>query len=504
MALADYYDRAALAAAQVIAGFDEDVFRASLESTHVGIAVGAEAEASHEGQVLADLTVRLLARLYPRLEIGTSDPDGPMRSTLAQLALDINPQIELVDGAQIGIAVGTDAGMFAQTVFAGSQGFDALVSHASPQSVAASLNPFGAGAAACLAAAALFRIRFLADGGAANEEGDLVLSTLTGGRAETLAGASGPWKLDDHATLIGLGAIGNAALWALSRAQIEGTLHLVDHETIELSNLQRYVLARRADEGVFKVALAANQPSRLKLVPHEERFERFVERKKQRLSHALVALDSAYARRRVQASLPLAVDNAWTQPGDLGVSRHGRFGSSSACLACLYLPSGAIPNEDQLVAEALGIADRLMEVRLLLHSGNPVERPLLDAVAEALGIALERLLPFEGRSLWNLYVEGLCGGAVIPLGQLGQPRQDVHVPLAHQSALAGVLLAAALVRRIETAEASTTQVTRVNVLRPVGQDLTQIAAVTGDGRCICEDDDYRAVFEQKWKSDSST
>lgn len=44
---------------------------------------------------------------------------------------------------------------------------------------------------------------------------------------------------------------------------------------------------------------------------------------------------------------------------------------------------------------------------------------------------------FEG-----YYIEGLCGGAVLPLQRTGRPRQDVHVPIAHQSALAGVLLAA--------------------------------------------------------------
>lgn len=498
MALADYYDRAALAAAQVIAGFDEDAFRASLESTHVGVAVGVEAEARHEGQALADLTIRLLARLYPRLEIRTNDSDASLGRSLAELATEINPQIEFGDGAPIGIAVGTDAPTFSRTVFAGSHGFDALLSHVSPQPVGDSANPFGAGAAACLAAAALFRILLLADGEAGNEKSDLILSTLTGDRSETPATTSKPWRLDDPANLIGLGAVGNGALWALSRAQIEGTLHVVDHETIDLSNLQRYVLARRADESAVKVALAASQTSTLKLVPHVERFERFAERKKHRLTHVLVALDSADDRRRVQASLPRAIDNAWTQPGDLGVSRHARFGSSGACLACLYLAVGATPNEDQVVAEALGIVDRLMEVRLLLHTGDPVERPLLDAVAAAIGVEIELLLPFEGRPLRTLYVEGLCGGVVIPLGRIGRPRQDVHVPLAHQSALAGILLGAALVRRIVTPVSATTQITRINVLRPVGQDLTQVAAPAGNGRCVCEDDDYRLAFEQKW------
>ena len=60
-------------------------------------------------------------------------------------------------------------------------------------------------------------------------------------------------------------------------------------------------------------------------------------------------------------------------------------------------------------------------------------------------LPLAKLLPFEGRPLRTLYTEGFCGGAVIPLGDPERPANDVHVPLAHQSALAGVLLAAAAV-----------------------------------------------------------
>jgi hypothetical protein len=53
----------------------------------------------------------------------------------------------------------------------------------------------------------------------------------------------------------------------------------------------------------------------------------------------------------------------------------------------------------------------------------------------------------RGRPIRELYVEGVCGGGLIPLGVIGLPRQELHVPLAHQSALAGVLLASALAKR---------------------------------------------------------
>ena len=64
MALAEYYERAALAASQIIAGFAPDLFRRTLEQANVGLTIDKEAATSDEGKALADLAVRLLARLY--------------------------------------------------------------------------------------------------------------------------------------------------------------------------------------------------------------------------------------------------------------------------------------------------------------------------------------------------------------------------------------------------------------------------------------------------------
>ena len=142
--------------------------------------------------------------------------------------------------------------------------------------------------------------------------------------------------------------------------------------------------------------------------------------------------------------MPRRVANAWTQPGDLGVSSHDFL--EGACVTCLYLPDGEQKNEDQIIAESFGVTERLMQVRTLLYQNEGAPRDLLVAIATARDLPLAKLLPFEGRPVRALYTEGFCGGAVIPLGGSGRPANDVHVPLAHQSALAGVLLAAAGVR----------------------------------------------------------
>ena len=58
-------------------------------------------------------------------------------------------------------------------------------------------------------------------------------------------------------TLVGAGAIGQAAVLTLRSADARGGMRIVDPEAVELSNLQRYVLTRDGDVGGPKVALAA-------------------------------------------------------------------------------------------------------------------------------------------------------------------------------------------------------------------------------------------------------
>ena len=154
-------------------------------------------------------------------------------------------------------------------------------------------------------------------------------------------------------------------------------------------------------------------------------------------------------------------------------------------------------NEDAIIAEAFGVPNRIMQIRLLLYQQQGVPRDLLQAIAAARDVSLDRLLPFEGRPVRSLYTEGFCGGAVIPLGQMGAPRADVHVPLAHQSALAGVLLAAYAVADA-LGGLTGSRITQIDVLKPLRSVHTRPAAKDPRGICICQDADYRAVYERKF------
>jgi hypothetical protein len=499
VALADYFQRSALAVAQIAHGYDEKRLSELLGSTSVAVSIGDEP--GPEAEALADLIVRLVSRLYPRVALLVRD--SHKQEELGALAREINPRIELCEErGDLGIVVGSgDEGIADDQVFVGSDGWNALLSTRDQMLVGGADNPFGAGVAACLGVSWLFR-RLIA-GGPPSPGEPLVFSAWA-------------CELGDHpnpdvrgtaqdAVLVGGGAIGNAASWALSRAPLAGALHIVDNEGVELSNLQRYVLTTRRDHAAAKAEfLAAHFTRTLRALPVNASWQEFVADNGYDWQWALAALDSARDRRAVQASLPKHVLNAWTQPGDLGVSAHPSF-DGGACLSCLYLPTGQVPNQDELVAGALGLdhARFGLQIRQLLEAGDPPPRELLDIVAPYLDVARDQIVPYEKRPLRDLYVEGICGGGLVPLARIGVPDQELHVPLAHQSALAGVLLAARFARMVAGGGPEQTLVTRLNIMREVPPHPTQPAAKRGDGVCICEDPVYAVRYEQKWGDDRS-
>lgn len=211
----------------------------------------------------------------------------------------------------------------------------------------------------------------------------------------------------------------------------------------------------------------------------------------------MVAVDSATARREIQASLPRWIVNAWTQPGDIGVSRHS-FAGNQACLMCLYFPEGGGKNEDQLVAEAIGFPDKLVEIRKLLYMQSPLSREFLEMIAIAKNVDFQRLLPFEGKSLRVLYVEGICGGKVLQINH-GSHGQQLEVPMNFQSALAGIILSAEVVASAAGFKTTPPPVTtKINLLQSLGTRLSLPATKHPAGRCICNDPDYLAIYRKKY------
>lgn len=496
MALADFFRRDAIAISQVLQGFETDAFIEKLEGVQVAIAFGEEAAASSDGRELLDLLVRLAARLYPGLVFTTVPEAEATAGELMTLAKNINPNVEAsrTGTPDAAIAVGTGAPIAnVPTVYAGCDGWVGLVGTRRPYSTSDLDNPYGAGFAACLAAANLFRFLFLPEGASLLDE-DISFPPDASSFPSLEAQA-----VNEPLVLVGAGAVGNSAAWALARTPLTGEICIVDPETIELSNLQRYVLCARNDEGGVKVDVTARAfEGALQALPHRGTWASFLETSGYRWERVLVALDSARDRRGVQWSLPRWIVNAWTQIGDLGVSAHSFLGPH-ACLACLYLPTQETASEDQVMAEGLRIPNLQKQVRLLLDNGRGIDREICEAISKGWGISTAKLEPYEGRPIRDLWVEGVCGGGIVPLEDVGSIPRALHVPLAFQSALAGVLLAAEAVRDLVTAGTHRkTLVRRVDLLSPLGDPSPQPALKAGTGRCICEDQDFVSAYQSKY------
>ena len=516
MSLPLFLSRVQNAAGPLLGGLSESELGERLEGTTLVLEIDhdtAEDAANRAGYLLA---VNLGARLYPRFGI---DAGEALIADATALARSINPGCEFGPPRGRELVLSWRGGEpAAERVTVSAQGWGAIIDGNDPAGAGA--NPLAAMAAAALGIGELFRALFadrLAHGRIGPAPFALDLLTL----GAPAGGAPLPAEVDlGTVHLAGCGAIGEAFAAALRELPVTGTLIAVDHEDVDEGNLQRYLLAGITDVGVAKPTLVerALEGTRLSVEPVASRWGAD-ERTAPGRETVVSALDTKQGRIELQGGLPREIFNAWTQPEDIGVSRHQAFGETP-CLACLAWPTRPRPSRSQMIAEALG--EHELRVNHYLGNNVPVGQPLpapmiqgtrrLKVPLEASGWAERSLLadlierhdlppgPFEnlgGLMVEQLYRNAVCAGMLIEHGT--GKEGEVSVPLAHQSALAGILLASALViDRVPELRALRPEApaARYDVLRG-GEQLLPRPRGRQD-RCICWDPDYRAAYADRW------
>jgi hypothetical protein len=518
MSLPRFYSRIADALGPIV-GATTDL-PAYLRDVTVSLRAEDGVEADHVHRAGFILATNLCARLYPRLRILA---EKSLAEECASLALQINADCDISTepGASSAALVWGGRPNAENSVTVGANGWSLLVDQYDAINVGRT-NIVTTLAAAAFGVGEVFRMvfaPFLTSGRTAPAPGMLNLLTLDDSDSVLP-------ELPDELSLgrvhiAGAGAVGQAALYTLAHTTASGTLVVVDPESISLSNLQRYVLAFDSDIGVSKIQVArrAVAESGLSLVAIDAVWGDH-EATAGKVESVCTALDSASARIGVQAGLPLRIYNAWTQPADIGWSRHESFGDD-ACLACLYLPSGPRPSQHELIARAV----RQAELRVLAYlscrlpidvplqsrhiprlanyaapgdASTWLERSILDDIVRDLGIDDTSAASWTGKQLSDFYREGICGGAVLS-DRRGEVSRDIVVPLAHQSAFAGIMLAAQLLisnapelrqRRSPFFEA------RLDVLAGLPQILSRPRQRTPG--CLCSDGDFIRRYREKW------
>ncbi len=477
------------------------VTRQQLENTLtdiiVGVCAGSDCRAPGNNLWTAELLVNILSRLYPTLDLSGDDE---VCKHLSALALDINPQIQITSKPKtsvITVCVGEESSN-GNSFHAFTRGWVASLCKDAPAKVKANDNPYAAGVTAALAASHIFQSLFIQDSSTAFPQPDLNLSLLDYGSSAGSKSVLPPVDLGEVA-MVGLGAVGNPAIWAFAKhAELQGNLHLIDPENIELSNLQRYCLPRISDVEMGKVALAARELEDTKLgyTLWPCTIEDFAQQYEKigNLSTVCVSVDNVDGRRTAQALLPKLVVNGWTSDSGLGASWH-RFLDSHACLGCLYHPSQPILSQTEIAAEALGLPHE--KVTMLYVSETGLEKEEIAIVEVHLELEKGALKEWIGRRVQDVFTSVVCGQVGVDLPGLNK---IATVPLAHQSVLAGLFMAAELVKRsvpsLESKSQKAPLIMWDDVLRPPPTHWTAMRAKNPD--CFCGDEIYTATYRQKW------
>lgn len=408
-------------------------------------------------QLLALALVDLLARVFPRIKI-VCDLSARADERLPPGAPLLVERFEAVrahaltaprepDDPAIVAQVG-DAGESAN-VFVDGRGWISYVGQAPSrldhdEGPAIAVGPL---AAACRAAAQIFQIA-LRDHLAWTPR--LIESNYAS--ALTYTSSDEPFDEPDltaprsiDALLVGAGSIGGAAVYLFAHTpNFDGTLDVVDPETLEDHNPDRALLATQAlatkHAVKAEVAVAALAHHReLRATPYQKRLAALVAERprEQTLPLVLSAVDSVRSRREIQDSLPLDVVDAACSPSQISISGHRT--DDGPCIYCLHIENvlAADTIRKRLLVRATGFNEKLV-VALLLSDATLADQHL-QAIEAHRGLPAGSLHRFRGERLETLYSEELLYGEARITTASGA---EGAVAAPFTTALAGFLLAA--------------------------------------------------------------
>lgn len=466
----------------------------------VVVEVRATDAAAHDPGCAAglELLVNLLARTFGSLALNV---EPGLRGRLVRLALAINPAVDLAPKQLTLVVAWGDTPPEGTTLWAGGVGWTASVCRT--HAVGASPNRAAGLVAGVLAYTEVFKLAFAAFLGSAWEPTtEAHLSLLT--HEVSAAPAPDPVAFPVSANLgevhlVGVGAIGFAFLAAMRTfPRVLGRIHVIDNQKVDLSNLQRYVLAYDADalvQAKVNVAQRELKATKLTITAHGSTWERFLADQPPawRFRRVVTALDSARVRQHVQAALPLEIFNAGVTRSVFDVARYG-FDGVHECLNCAYQRAPGPPLFD-LMLRTFGLSPARLQQLEDQHLPLTVED--VRAIEAHVGRPGQlRLL--VGLSLSAAYMR-MCGYVIAE--EVMGANEPALVPAAHVPVLAGVLLA------IEVLKASVPELAPYRLDHVLQFDTRYSLDTTVRLRqgpllvaapCICQDPAYQQSYAEKW------
>lgn len=199
-------------------------------------------------------------------------------------------------------------------------------------------NPIGAGAAACFGAGEIFK--YLLD---LKDENHYIkkvpFSTFdySMNHAHFLNPDIPENKRLGNVQMVGVGAIGSAVVFFLCMSPIGGSLTLIDHENIDISNLNRYMIATVEDVDRPKIEVATEYLShhQINIASYQCKYDNYVKEKGAgNFDVVLPLVDNNEARHQVQMNMPLLTLYGTTGGWAFTIGWHKAL--EYDCLICRY------------------------------------------------------------------------------------------------------------------------------------------------------------------------
>jgi hypothetical protein len=152
-------------------------------------------------------------------------------------------------------------------------------------------------------------------------------------------------------------------------------------------------------------------------------------------------------------------------------------------------------SQTELAAQALGIPHD--QLAMLWVTEKPLEVDVIKTVETHLGLSMGQLADWTGKRVQDVYSGVICGQVGVDFSGLGRV---ATVPLAHQSVLAGIFMAAELVKRSDPALESRSQAEPLIIWDDVMRTPPKYWATmrAKEPECFCNDLIYKKIFSEKW------
>lgn len=312
----------------------------------------------------------------------------------------------------------------------------------------------------------------------------------------------------DQALLVGAGAIGQAFVTSIALLpEVTGSLRIVDPDQSDEGNIQRSMLAHRENQGVPKAQLCRNAlvrnhgllqigipTSAPKVMTDYQGYRSMTDG---RIDEPLVvtAVDSAQARRDVQAGLPKVILDGWTevQEGLLGYGI-GRFtlDDPHGCLSCFHHPPDDEPEEADLAASVTPFSKEECQRRLDDHT-IPTTREDLVEIANHTKRDFEEIRHLQGSPLEEILHAQDCG-----LARMRVDEEDVRAPVTHMPALVGTLLAAQFVVEVMEEREQTSLEHLASFDARWAPTDAQLSEREPSTECICQKSPFGSAYQEMW------